>query len=158
MSYITSYTKCLTQLATNHIQSVTSSGGGPPSSCLVQLITFSLPLSAATLLGRSILPGLFLGCSVPSTGLIEVLSDGSGEVVFSPVVATSEDTSNGINLAIGRLVLPCVVLILAALTSPSFPFNSSSMTANFQEICGVSSCIRTMSPGLTVWVFCPEVL
>ena len=63
------------------------------------------------------------------------------------------DTSNGTSLAIGLFVLPVAVLILAALTRPSFPLISSSITASFQVVQGVSLCINTTSPTLIRTLF-----
>ena len=65
------------------------------------------------------------------------------------------DTSNGTSLVIALLVLPATVLMLAALTKPSFPLISSSITAIFQETGGVSLCTNTTSPTLMACSFFP---
>ena len=63
---------------------------------------------------------------------------------------------NGTNLSMGLLVVPVDIQMFAALTSP-FPLISSSITAIFQHVRGISSFTNTISPALTVCPFLPVV-
>ena len=79
-------------------QSKTSSGG-PPSS-FTQFLTLSRPCSAALLFGHLISPGEL--SVVLGLALVTFWLDPS--LLSSPIEV--EDTSSGISLAMGRLVLP----------------------------------------------------
>jgi len=117
-----------------------SSGGLP--SCCTQSLTLSLP---ASLCGLSTMSPAIVSCWTVLLGL--------------PVIEIVDvETSNGISLTIGQLVLPCAVLIFATCTSPSLPVINSLTIANFHVFLGLSSCTRTMSPGFTSWLLFSVVL
>ena len=59
-------------------------------------------------------------------------------------------TSKGYSFVIGRFVSPVLVRITAVLTKLSPPVIKPLMTANLQLILGLSSCISTTSPTLTL--------
>ena len=77
---------------------MTSSGGGA-----TQFMTLSLPLRAAAL----------FGCSSAVFSTMGWLSASFWEILVGPLVSAiiGVETSNGINLAMGQLVLPYDVLI-----------------------------------------------
>ena len=66
--------------------------------------------------------------------------------------------SSGYSFTIGLFVLPLLVWIWAARTSPSFPLISFSTSASLQCTLGPSLCTCTISPTLIVWVLLPVVL
>ena len=109
---------------------------------LQQSLTLSLPLWVAGLF--TISPAV-VSCWTVLLGLAVAGTVGVG-------------TSNGISLTIGRLVLPCAVLIFVARTSPFLPVINSSTIANFHVFLRLSSCTRMMSLGFTSWLLFPVVL
>ena len=119
-----------------------TSSRGPPS-CLIQFFTLCQPLSAAFHHGCLIVSWIRIIWWWVCFGFICTCIGAVGYIW---------DTSNGINLAIGWLVFPCAVLILAAHNSPSFASISSSISASFRVILGVSLCTRTISLVSIFWL------
>ena len=101
-------------------------------------MTFSLPLWAAALC--SCLP-IFL------TICVSILATLLGQSVSG---AIGVETSSGINLAMGQLVLPWDVLILTARVSPSLAVINSSTIANFHVQYFLDSH-HTLKQCLLVW-------
>ena len=125
----------------------TSSGGAFNIS--VHSLSFLRALTAVFLIGHT------TGCVCSSDVSSLSFNCGLSETVFK---VSAEQTSRGYNCAIGRFVLPALVQMFAALTNPSDPLITPSITANCHFILGVSSCTKTTSPIFTCWMLLPVVL
>ena len=110
---------------------VTSPTGIAPN-ISVHSLSFLHVLTAVYLIGR------MTGCVCSSDISSLSFNCGLSETICVVFKVSAEQTSRGYNRAIGRFILPDLVRMFAALTNPSDPLTTSSITANCQLILGVS--------------------
>ena len=138
----------------SHCPSVATSSrgrGGGAARTLLHSLIFTAALQADDLCGLALsvlLDEVDWVASVSSSAVVSVYS--------SDLVVTL--SFNGYSFATGRLVNQVAVRSVTARTLLSPPVIKASTTPIFDVVRGVSSCISTTSPVLTVWWVLPVAL